>query len=152
MPPDTQAPPLAPVVTKEAIKPGMFNGMLRQWQYGAYASLIHAGVANTVAHKVALDYASDIGRAMSKDGKFRSKIGKLTDDGERTIALAGKSYIKASDSMSIVYVCQTLDTLFQEELLGSRKLPKLSDGLQDYIESCEKWATEQKWAMPKKDE
>ena len=142
---------LVAAIAKESVKPGLFNGMLKQWQYSAYASLIHAGIAIQVAHKIALDYASDIGRAMSKDGKFRSKIGKLNDDGERSIALAGKSVVKTSDSMSIVYVCQTLDILYTEELLGTRKLPKLSDGLQEYVDGCQKWADEQKWDLPKVD-
>jgi len=138
----------APAV-KESIKPGLVNGMLKQWQYAAYSSLTHAGVESKVAHKIALDYASDIGRAMSKDGKFKSKIGKLSDDGDRSIALAGKSYIKTSNSMSMVYVAQTLDTLFVEGLLGTRQLPELSDELQDYVEDCNEWAAKQDWFKPK---
>lgn len=129
---------------------GLFTGLLKQWQSVAFGDLVHAGVDKQVSHKICADYGADLGRAMSTDGKFKSKIGKLDDDGNRKIGMAGKASIQTSNSMSIVYIAQTMDTLFKEELLATRKLPQLSPELEEYVTSCQEWCLEQDWKEDKK--
>lgn len=131
-----------------AIKPGVFSGVFKNWQVAAFRDLFLGGLSKHVSHKIATDYGSDLGRLMSSEaGKsFKQKIGKLAgDDGERKISVAGAANIKASNAMSVIYVAQTLDKLFSENLLASRTMPELATELQDYIESCQEWSGEQTW-------
>ena len=131
-----------------AIKPGLFTGAFKNWQSAAFRDLFLGGLSKHVSHKIATDYGSDLGRLMSSEaGKgFKQKIGKLSgDDGERKVSVAGAANIKASNAMSVIYVAQTLDKLFSENLLASRTMPELATELQEYVESCEDWAAEQVW-------
>ena len=135
-----------PTVKVEGIKAGLFNGLLKNWQQTAWTDMVHAGIDKRLAHKIASDYGADLGRAMVADGKFKSKIGKLDDDGQRKIRMAAApKAIATSNPMSIVYVVQTMDTLFVEELLASRKLPALSIGLQEYLAEQQEWCNGQHW-------
>lgn len=136
--------------TSSLIIAGLFSGMLKAWQVTAFGDLVHAGVDKQIAHKVCSDYGADLGRAISTDGKFKSKIGKLDNDGNRKIGMAGKASIKTSNSMSVIYVAQTMDTLYSEELLAGRKLPQLSAELESYMEECQEWCDGQEWKEEKK--
>ncbi len=131
---------------------GMFTGMLKGWQATAFRDLVQAGVDRYAAHKICNDYAADLGRAMSADGKFSSKIGKLDLEGNRKIGMTAKANIQCSDAMSVVFVAQTMDALFKDSLLAERKLPKLSSNLEEYLITCTDWASEQNWKDMKKEE
>jgi hypothetical protein len=137
--------------TTTAIIPGKFTGAFCRWQGTAFASLVHAGISNHVAHKVCMDLSSDIGRVLAQDqkGTYSMKVSKADKDGARKIGLLGKAAVTSSHAMSLIFVCQTMDSLFTESLLASRRLPELSDTLSDYSQECEKWANEQHWSDAK---
>jgi hypothetical protein len=141
-----EAQPAIPVVQWKA---GKFNGSWKNWQSAAFGCMERCGLPKPIAHEVAMDYGSAIGKLVSsEEGKnFVTKVGKLAKkgDGERSISIAGKANVKASDAMSIVYVCQTIEQLFSEKLLSTKTMPKLSENLAEYIVKCEERAALKEW-------
>lgn len=128
--------------TSEAIRTvnlGQFSGMLAKIQTSAYGDMVRAGIAKPIAHKVAFDYASDLGNAMKSDGKFASAVGKARE-GRSTLKLtAAAKSVTVSRTMSIIRAAQQTADLFDEGLFKTRQLPELSENLAEYLTDCEDW-------------
>lgn len=133
-------------VAKPAIRVGQFNGALSRFQVSAYTDLVYANVPKNVAHKIAADFGSDLGKLMATDERFAATIGKANKSGESRIKLTGGAKVTTSRAMSTIRVAQQVDALYQEGLLASRDMPVLSDTLIEYREDCIKWAGEQTWS------
>ncbi len=146
----TQNPVEAPVVpTSKPIRCGLFAGMLKNFQLGGYNTMIACGMSHRLSHKVALDYGSDLGRAMAIDAEFASKVSKANKDGESKLSGKFIAKLRTERSMSIMRICQTLHSLYEEDLLGSKDLPVLSTNLQEYLELCTAWVKSQNWEEKK---
>jgi hypothetical protein len=137
--------PTTPEVKVVVIRPGQFAGALSRFQVSAFGDLFHGGFSKQVSHKIASDFGSDLGRLMSTDSEFASKIGKANKDGESRIKLSGGGKIKSSYAMSIIRTCQVVDGLYMEGLIESRKVPIMTEKLADYVKDCETWAAGQTW-------
>lgn len=135
----------------KAIHLGKFKGAFCKFQTAAYGDLVRGGIDKPVAHKVAMDYASDIGRACATDGKFASAVGKAKE-GQSRLKISGSSLISTTRTMSVVRVAQAIGDLADEGLLASRELPPLNDNLCDYLDDCATWcASEEREFTEKKD-
>lgn len=142
-------------VTRQAIKPGRFSGMLGALQVAAYGEFKRHGMTSHIAHKVAMDYGSDLGNAMKhKDSDFNSKVSKANKEGARGFKITGKTPgVTESRAMSLKVITQHLDALFDEgknstRLLVNRPLLEehnLNETLQEYLSDCEVWANSQTW-------
>ena len=99
-------------------KVGTFTGSLSSFMRNAYGDLVCFGLPKRVAHQVALDFGSDLGKAMQLDGKLNAKVQKAKEDGESGFKLSGKTggYYQ-TPAMSIVRVAQQLDALKKEQLI-----------------------------------
>jgi hypothetical protein len=118
---------------------GQFSGMLAKIQTSAYGDLVRAGIEKPIAHKVAFDYASDLGNAMKADGKFASQVGKARE-GRSTLKLtAAAKSVTVSRTMSIIRAAQQTADLFDEGLFKTRQMPTLSDNLAEYLADCQEW-------------
>ncbi len=122
-----------------SVQLGQFTGMLAKIQTAAYGDLVRAGLEKPFAHKIAFDYASDLGNAMKADGKFASQVGKARE-GKSTLKLsASAKSVTVSRTMSIVRAAQQTADLFDEGLFKSRKMPALADNLAEYVADCAEW-------------
>ena len=121
---------------------GSFKGAFCKFQTAAYGDLVRGGLDKPVAHKVAMDYASDIGRACATDGKFASSVGKAKE-GQGRLKISGSSLISVTRTMSVVRVAQAIGDLADEGLLASRELPPLNETLVEYLGKCEEWCDEE---------
>lgn len=142
----TQDQPIAKAL--QAIVPGKFNGMLANFQVSAYGSLKAFGMSKEVAHKIANDYASDLGNAMRSDDEFAAKVGKAKKNGDSVIKFSGKGGTKMTNAMAAIRVVQVLEGLRKEGLLSKAtiKTSDFAEQVGEYITECETWATEQTWA------
>ena len=145
MPTVTEPVTQTPTPEVKPIRHGHFNGALSRFQVSAFGDLFHGGFSKEVAHKIASDYGSDLGRLMASDSEFASKISKANKEGESKISLSGKGKIKNSFAMAIIRACQVIDGLYMESLIEHRKVPQLTERLADYVTDCEKWAAGQVW-------
>lgn len=101
-------------------KVGEFTGALSQFSRNVYGDLVCFGLPKRVAHAVALDYASDLGKAMQTDGKLASKVQKAKEDGESGFKLSGKTgEYRLTPAMSLGRVAQQLDGLKKEKLIDN---------------------------------
>lgn len=101
-------------------KVGQFVGALSQFARNVYGDLVCFGLPKRVAHAVALDYASDLGKAMQTDGKLASKVAKAKEDGESGFKLSGKTgEYRLTPAMSLGRVAQQLDGLKKEKLIDN---------------------------------
>lgn len=137
-----------PAKTIVAIIPGKFSGMLANFQVAAFGSLRKVGLTKEVAHKIASDYASDLGNAMRSNEEFAAKVGKAKKDGDSVIKLSGKGSTLMTNAMGAIRVAQVIESLDKEQLLCSAKLNRgdFAPAIGDYLIDCEQWATEQTWA------
>src|SRR5438477_12803295 len=99
-----------PVVeqAKTAIKCGLFSGMLKNFQNVVYRDLNYAGFNRKVSHKIALDYASQLGNAMSNDETVRHKVSKANKDGVAKLSGAFYGKFTMHNSMAIVRIVQAV--------------------------------------------
>ena len=137
-------------MTDKAIKVGQFNGALCRFQVSAFGSFRRAGFSPEVSHKMAFDFGSDLGNLMATDADMNAKVSKCKKDGTSEISLTGKSNVITSRTMSVLRVCQVIDSLCsKEKLLSKRLIPELSENLREYVSDCEKWAALQEWVDTK---
>lgn len=134
---------------QKSIKAGKFNGALASFALGAYNYLLAFGVNRGTAHKIALDYASDVGRGMSENLEIASKVGKAKKDGESVVSFSGKTHaIRQTPAMSLVRVCLLMDKP-KEESFFAKRLPlgemPLRENLSEYLDSAIAWADGQTW-------
>lgn len=102
------------------VKFGEFTGALSSFTRNVYGDLVCFGLPKRVAHAVALDYASDLGKAMQLDGKLASKVAKAKEDGESGFKLSGKTgEYRLTPAMSLGRVAQQLDGLKKEKLIDN---------------------------------
>lgn len=132
---------------KAAIIPGKFNGMLANFQVSAYGTMVMFGIGKGVAHKIASDYASDLGNAMRSDDEFAAKVSKAKKDGDSVIRFTGKGSTKMTHAMAVIRVAQSLEALRKEKLIErtTLKAEDFTPDIREYVESCEEWAKEQTW-------
>lgn len=132
----------APVIPQvEEIILGKFSGALSRFQLTAYNDLLEVKLPAKVAHKVAMDFGSDLGRLMASDADFKSKVGKADKHGNSRINISGGGKIATYRSMSVVRLSQQLGTLADEDLVESADITLvMSSNLADYIKDCEAWA------------
>lgn len=136
------------LAAKEAkpIKAGEFNGWAKVWQTEAFGDMVRAGLAREVAHKVAGDFGSDLGRLCSS-GEGAVKVGKPSgEDSLSSITARLKGKQVTTNSLRLIRAAQQIAALVKEGLLASRKLPELSEPLAEYVAACSEWASAQKWA------
>jgi hypothetical protein len=138
------------VSTQKQIVIGRFNGAFARFQQSCYNDMLLAGFGKEVSHKIASDYASDIGNALRVDGDatLASKIGKAKKDGDSRITISGGGVTKTSRTMSLYRVVQQCDNLYNEGLLATRKVSRdlLSKVLIEYLEVCDAWIEKQTFA------
>jgi len=97
---------------------GKFSGSQSMFMRNAYGDLVCFGLPKRVAHQVACDFGSDLGKAMQTDGKLNAKVTKAKEDGESGFKLSGKTGgYHMTPAMSLVRVAQQLDTLKKEKLI-----------------------------------
>lgn len=148
----TTAPetPVKPV----GIIAGKFSGHLAAFQLNCFNECCAGGLSRKVAHKIATDYASDLGRLMSSNPDVASKVGKAKSDGESSFKVTASTtkdnLVKQSDAMSLLRVMQVIGGLVKEKLIVSRKLPDLCDTLQTYVDEASEWSDKQVWAESSK--
>ena len=135
-------------VVKTAIVSGRFSGMLGAFQQNAFNTMLACGIDRQVAHKIGVDYGSDIGRMMrnATDDELSSKVAKANKHKESKLTIKGGSRITLSNSMEIVRVCQQMHELRKEGLLASCELPDIAEHLQQYLRESKEWTTTQTWA------
>jgi hypothetical protein len=143
------APTVELSTEKQSIRCGHFTGMLGRFQLNAYNTLIACDVSHKVAHKISVDYGSDLGRLMASDADVASKVGKANDKGESRLSIKGSGKIATKYSMSIVRLAQQMHDLYKEGLLAERDLPLTGKNLQDYLAVCQAWADVQVWEEKK---
>jgi hypothetical protein len=132
---------------------GEFNGAFKNFANACYNDLKFYGLPKEVAHKVASDFMSSLGDAMSQDSDLSAKVSKAKKEGESRFNLSGKSgYVKQSYAMSIARIAQELDKIRVEKLfckpVSMEFLVKngfLSKELMAYLEKSEQWAAAQTW-------
>ena len=101
-------------------KVGQFVGNLSQFARNVYGDLVCFGLPKRVAHEIALDYVSDLGKAMQTDGKLASNVARAKEDGESGFKLSGKTgEYRLTPAMSLGRVAQQLDSLKKEKLIGN---------------------------------
>jgi len=130
-------------VAKQKLIVGRFSGMLGAFQLNAYNTLIACKVNNVVAHKIAVDFGSDVGRMMKSDPDLASKVSKANKDGMSKLTIKGGGKIATSPSMSVVRLAQQMHELYKEGLIAERDLPQVPLNLQEYIGDSEHWAQTQ---------
>lgn len=132
-----------------AVEAGKFNGHLASFALGAFNYLLAFKVSREVAHKIAMDYASDIGRGMSENLEIVSAVGKAKKNGESVVSFSGKTHaVTQTFSMSLIRVCILIEKCHDEKFFGKRpeldSLP-LSANLADYLAEAKAWASRQTW-------
>jgi hypothetical protein len=132
-----------------AIEAGKFNGHLASFALGAFNYLLAFKVSREVAHKIAMDYASDIGRGMSENLEIVSAVGKAKKNGESVVSFSGKTHaVTQTFSMSLIRVCILIEKCHAEKFFDKRPeldtLP-LTDNLADYLAEAKAWASRQTW-------
>jgi len=135
-------------VVKAAVKVGWFAGALSGFQRVVFRDLCYAGFDKQIAHKVSMDYGSQLGSAMRNDDNIKTAVGKATKAGLAKMSGAFHDKLIMHNSMAVYRVVQTISDLYQKEkLLKSYEinLDTLSDRLQDYLSECKVWASEQTW-------
>lgn len=135
--------------TRPAIEAGKFSGALASFALGAFNYLLAFHVSRETAHKIASDYASDIGRGMSENLEIVSAVSKAKKSGESTVTFSGKTHaVQQTYSMSLIRVCTLVEKCRDEKFFKSRpvlnELP-LSANLQDYLQEANDWAARQNW-------
>lgn len=148
----TAAPAVNPETTaapavKEAkpIKAGEFNGWAKVWQTEAFGDMVRAGLPREVAHKVAGDFGSDLGR-LTSGGEGAVKVGRPSGgDSLSSVTARLKGKQVTTNSLRLIRAAQQIAALVKEGLLASRKLPELSETLAEYVTAQSKWAAGQKW-------
>ncbi len=132
---------------------GKFSGHLAAFQLNCFNECVAGGITRKSAHKIATDYASDLGRLMSSNPDVASKIGKAKTDGESSFKVTASTtkdnLVKQSNAMSLLRVMQVIGGLVKEKLIVSRKLPELTDDLQSYVDEAAEWSEKQVWAETK---
>ncbi len=129
--------------SQNVVSLGKFNGMLAGFALSAYNTVFVCGIPRKVAHKVANDFASALGRAIKEDSEMATKVAKAKKSGEMKITGKLEASFK-DDSASIVRACQILGSLVSEKL--TTKYPQINQAsldrdLVNYLETCEKWAS-----------
>ena len=134
---------------QKSIKAGKFNGALASFALGAYNYLLAFGVERGVAHKLANDYASDIGRGMSENLEIASKVGKAKKDGESVVTFSGKTHaVRQTPAMSLIRLCTLLDKGKEESFLAKRPTLSelaLTEPLAECLANATEWASAQSW-------
>lgn len=131
----------------KAIIIGMFGGMLSGFQKVVFRDLKAAGFETKVAHKIAIDYGSQLGLAMKNDENIKTKVGKANSDGEARMSASFHDKLKMHDAMALYRVVQTVDGLVKEQLVNDYTIDglNLTSRLKYYISQCEQWALAQTW-------
>lgn len=124
---------------------GHFSGMLGSFQLNAFNTMIACEVSRRIAHKIATDYGSDIGRMMRTSDELSSKVAKANKLGESKLSIKGSGKLLTTYSMSFVRVCQQMHELHKEGLIATKELPELSKDLRIYAEESEAWTLTQTW-------
>jgi hypothetical protein len=147
-PATVESAPVTPAIetpAKPTMEAGRFNGTFKTWQQEAFGDLRRAGLSMEVAHKVAQDFGSDMGRLISTDASAKAKVGKANGDGLAAFSASLKGKVTTSRSMSTIRVCQQIAALYKEGLLETRIAPPLSKILAEYQTECAEWATGFNW-------
>jgi len=142
--------------TATAIKPvvaGQFNGAFKAFAQNWYNLLKFYGIDAKVSHKIASDCMAALGLAMSKEGSdsIKAVVSKANSSGEGSFKIGGKSGLtKHSFAMSIVRICQVIDSLKTEKLTSKPiKIADLEEFLNEdltkYVAECGQWAGKQTW-------
>ena len=117
---------------------GQYKGAFCKLQTSAYGDLVQGGLEKPIAHKVAMDYGSDIGRACATDGTFRTKV-NAAKEGKGRLQFKGSSMVQFTNTMAVIRVAQVIATLADESLVASRELPPLNKELVEYLTKCAEW-------------
>lgn len=136
---------------KIAVKVGFFSGMLKNFQNVVFRDLKAAGFSAQVSHKIALDYASQLGNAMANDETIRHKVSKANKDGIAKLSGAFYGKFIMHNSMAIIRIVQAVSELRVEGLLQSYTVntDDLVLRLQEYLADCQTWVDEQTWEVKK---
>ena len=133
---------------KTAIRCGMFSGALSGFQRVVHRDLCYAGIDDKTAHKVSIDYGSQLGNAMRNDDNIKTAVGKASKAGIAKMSGAFHDKLIMHNAMAVYRVIQTISDLYQKEkLLKSYavSIENMSDRLQDYLGECKAWSMEQTW-------
>ena len=140
-------------VESKAIILGKFKGAFGNFQASAFYDLKASGLKETICHKIAFDFGSDLGNAIrnAKDDSLGVKVAKAKQNGDARITLSGGGATKTSRAMSLLRLAQQLDSLYKEKLVKSRHIdvdnvPVGEGSLSEYLTECDKWANSQEWA------
>lgn len=131
-------------LTIKPITLGAFNGSFAGFQHSFWNMLRAFGVDSKVAHKCAMDFGSDLGRAMRENADVSAAVSKANKNNESYLKLSGKSVrVANSPAMEINRVCVLADALFNEGLVNKRALPaNMLLRLTAYLSECEDWAAD----------
>lgn len=131
------------------IRVGQFNGILAGFQAVVFRDLKYAGLEDKTAHKVAMDYGSQLGLAMRNDENIKTEVSKANKHGMAKLSASFYDRLIMHNAMSIYRVVQTIADLKAKETLISGYevfgvLP-LAKRLNDYVKECELWTLTQTW-------
>lgn len=138
-----------PIPSVTPIEAGKFRGHLASFALGCFNYLLAYHVSREVAHKIASDYASDIGRGMSENLEIISAVGKAKKNGESVVTFSGKTNaVTQTYAMSLVRVCTLQEKLRDEKFFSKR--PALADmplraELVEYLSDAASWAAMKEW-------
>jgi hypothetical protein len=137
----------------KSIVAGQFNGAFKSFASNWNCLLKYYGISPQVSHKIASDCMAALGLAMSKEGadSLKATVSKANSSGEGSFKIGGKSGLtKHSYAMSIVRICQVIDSLKTEKLTSKPiKIADLEEFLNEdltkYVSECGQWASKQEW-------
>lgn len=144
VPTNTQAP-------KEVklLKTGYFSGMLAGFQVVVFRDLKYAGLDEMTAHKVAIDYGSQLGLAMRNDDNIKTQVSKANKNGQAKLSASFHDRLTMHNALAVYRVVQTIADLHAKERLITGYevfgVLKLANRLEVYLKECEEWALAQSW-------
>lgn len=143
---------IVPVTAKKPIILGKFPGAFGNFQAAAFTDLKAAGFDARLAHKIALDYGSDIGNAMrngtSKGNDFGTKIAKAKQSGDARVTIGGRGDTQMSNTMALLRVVQVTSSLcLNEKLITSYEINRdtLKSEVKIYLKECEETIADWTW-------
>ncbi|SRR6266516_2228103 len=140
----------------EAVKPkettkivlGRFSGMLAGFQVVVFRDLKFAGFNAKAAHKIAIDYGSQLGLAMRNDENIKTAVGKANkNSGIAKLSASFHDKLILHNAMAIYRIVQSVEALYKENLVTEYSIVglKLASRLQEYVSECQLWADTQSW-------
>lgn len=137
---------------KDAIKCGVFGGMLGAFGTDLYHTLKAYGLGAKIAHKCAIDYMSELGAAIKSDAQLRATV-SMVKDGKSSFKAPALKFNKdrAMHSVStIARVVYTVDELHKKGAVSLEKRIAWSafhfmENEREYLAKSTKWTATQKW-------